>query len=320
MTLQATLAEGGLRLAGVAEKAGDFPEAARWRQLGELERKHDESLAAQGLQGLAEAQIAAAKEPAAMAEAKIVVLAVPDPLPLAVTAWEAHARRVPVEIVVFADSSATGEFEACGRPERAAWRQRELPLADFTGRVSLESDPAGQADRLATLVRAYGSTPERVEAPAAAARLGLGVADPEVLPLLESALAAAGIPTFNPEGRPRLGTTACTICSPRSRRWRRRPRLRRSPRSPAARFPRFPGRAQRRRILGRALARRTRRVALPAPARGPGGGARAGAQAGPVSGAGTRLGRDRGRPGPVLGGSFAEGAAGTLGLISPPGA
>jgi ATP-dependent helicase/nuclease subunit B len=203
VTLQATLAEGGLRLAGVAEKAGDFPEAARWRQLGELERKHDESLAAQGLQGLAEAQIAAAKEPAAMAEAKIVVLAVPDPLPLAVTAWEAHARRVPVEIVVFADSSATGEFEACGRPERAAWRQRELPLADFTGRVSLESDPAGQADRLATLVRAYGSTPERAEAPAAAARLGLGVADPEVLPLLESALAAAGIPTFNPEGRPR---------------------------------------------------------------------------------------------------------------------
>ncbi len=190
--LQAELAEGGLRLADVAGKAGDFPELARWRQLGELEGLHDARLAALGLRGLQEARIAAAAEPPPLSVDRIIALAVPDPLPLALTALAAHARRLPVEIAVFAPAEEAAAFDAWGRPLASAWQRRELALADFKHRVTLCADPASQADRVAALVRDYGSP---------SGRLGLGLTDPEVLPVLEVALARADIPVFNPEGR-----------------------------------------------------------------------------------------------------------------------
>jgi ATP-dependent helicase/nuclease subunit B len=196
LRLQTTLAEGGLRMADVAGRAGDFPETARWRQLGELEQLHSARLTVLGLRGLAEAGIAAAENPATITAEKIVVLAVPDPLPLAVTALAAHAQRLPVEILVFAREAEAAGFDGWGRPLVAAWRGRELALTDFAQRVGLESDPAAQADRVAELVRGY-ATPS--------GKLGVGVADPEVIPLLESALARADFPVFNPEGRARKG-------------------------------------------------------------------------------------------------------------------
>jgi ATP-dependent helicase/nuclease subunit B len=194
MRLQKTLGEGELRLDTVAAKAGDFPEAARWRQLGELERRHDAKLAALGLVPTQQARMEAAKAPEPLAVSRVVLLAVPDPLPLALTALAVHAATRSIEIGVFARPEEAENFDGWGRPLTAAWERRELTLEGFEQRVALAADPAAQADRVAALVSGYGQP---------SGRLGVGVTDPEVLPVLEVALARAGFPVFNPEGESR---------------------------------------------------------------------------------------------------------------------
>ncbi|HVW22188.1 MAG TPA: PD-(D/E)XK nuclease family protein [Opitutaceae bacterium] len=194
--LQAQLAEGGLLLGGVAAKAGDFPEAARWRQLGELEARHAARLAALGLTEPQAAKIAGAAAPAPLGADRIVLIGVADPLPLALRALEAHARTAEVAILVFAPPSEADSFDDWGRPRTERWERRGLPLADFEARVRLCADPSDQAERVAALAVRYGSP---------TGRLALAVADAEILPPLEAALERARLPAFNPEGRLRRG-------------------------------------------------------------------------------------------------------------------
>jgi ATP-dependent helicase/nuclease subunit B len=106
--------------------------------------------------------------------------------------------------MIFAPAAEAEAFDEGGRPRVPAWRGRELVLPDFIHQVHLEADPAGQADRIAALVRDYAKNSAGAR-DASSGRLGVGMADPEVLPLLESALARAGFPVFNPEGRARRG-------------------------------------------------------------------------------------------------------------------
>ncbi len=191
--LQQTLAEGGLRLADVAERAGEFPETDRWRQLGALEQIHAARLARDGLVDGPAARIAAAGNatpPAGVA--RVVVLAVPDPQQLAVRALASLASHVPVDVVVHAPAAEAENFDEWGRPRSEAWAHRVLTLPDFSTRVHLCSDPADQAARLAALARACGETE---------GRLAVGIADAEVVAPTESALRQARIPSFNPEGR-----------------------------------------------------------------------------------------------------------------------
>ncbi len=193
--LQATLAEAGLQLADVTGRAGDFAEASRWRQLGVLERAYFEQLAALGLTDAQAARLAAARKPADLEGIeRIVVLATPDPLPLALNALAGHARKLPVELALFAPPEEANNFDDWGRPIPAAWEHRILALPDFERQVHLAADPSAQAEKIAGVARAYGS-PE--------GRMGIGVADSEVLPVLESVLRGAGLVAFNPEGRAR---------------------------------------------------------------------------------------------------------------------
>ena len=199
--VQATLAEAGLRLADVparaAAKAGDFPEAARWAQLAELERRGDAVLAARGWRDAQAAKIAFATAPTLPdGIARIVVLATPDPLPLAVQVLAAHARILPVEILVAgpADEDAALLFDEWGRPRTEVWSRRSLTWPDFEERVHLCPDPAAQAERVVALAGGYGQ-------PAGA--LAVGVADPAVLPSLDHGLLRAGFAPFDPEGTPR---------------------------------------------------------------------------------------------------------------------
>ncbi len=196
--LQGTLAEAGLRLAEVPAKSGaDFPEAERWRQIAGLERLHAEKLAALDLRDGQTAKIERVGAPILPdGIGRIVVLGTPDPLPLALQVLAAHARTVPVEVVVFAAETEAAAFDGWGRPLATAWAGRRLELPEFEQRVRLCADPAAQAERVVAAVGGYGQ-PEGV--------LGVGVADPEVLPLLETGLRHAGLASFNPEGRSRHG-------------------------------------------------------------------------------------------------------------------
>jgi ATP-dependent helicase/nuclease subunit B len=194
--LQATLAEAGLTLGDVAARVpADFPERERWEQLGELGRRQAAILAECGWREPRAAGIAAARRPTAPAGMeRIVVLAVADPLPLALDALAEHARALPVDIVVFAPESEASGFDVWGRPLSEAWRGRAVPFVDFASQVHLVADATAQAERIAALAAGY---------PAPDGVLGIGVADPEIAPLAENALVRAGRVAFDPAGESR---------------------------------------------------------------------------------------------------------------------
>jgi len=195
--LQTQLTEGGLAWADVAPRAGDdFAEAERWRQLAALEARQAERLAA-----LARVEPHAARRDFARAPAppagvtRVVVLAAPDPLPLALEVLAHWAGPLPVDVVVFAPPAEAAAFDAAGRPLPGAWERRVLALPDFARRVHLCADPAAEAARAAAVTEKYGR--------AADGLVAFGLADAEVLPLLENELRRAGRASYNPEGRVR---------------------------------------------------------------------------------------------------------------------
>jgi ATP-dependent helicase/nuclease subunit B len=198
LRLQAALTEAGLRMADVTARAGkDFPEVLRWLQLAELEQLYDEALAARNLRDAQVAKLSFTAAPVLPPGIKkIMVLATPDPLPLAGRILACHAGRVSVDIVVFgpADEPVDALFDEWGRPRTEVWTQRVLSWPDFEKQVSLCPDPAAQAEQIVTLAQRYAA-PDGL--------LAVGVADSEVLAPLENGLGRAGVPVFNPEGRPR---------------------------------------------------------------------------------------------------------------------
>lgn len=194
--LQATLGENGLRLRDVVRRAGDgLPETGRWTQLAELERRCDAVLKGWGRIGPQAARIAlACGLPPPVGITRIVMLATPDPLPLAVGVLAEFAQTLPVDIVVFAPADGNDLFDEWGRPREEAWSHRPLLLPDFAGQVRLCADAAEQALRVTALAQSYGE-PEGA--------LAVGVADAEVAPALENGLRGAGLEVFNPGGRSR---------------------------------------------------------------------------------------------------------------------
>ena len=198
MRVQATLADAGLRFADVTARAGSaFVEEARWTQLAALEGLFDGALARRGLGDVQAARIASAAGPALQPGiARIVVFGTPDPLPLAMRVLAAHACIVPVDVVVAGPPGEEAEalFDAWGRPRTEAWIRRGPSWPDSEQHVYLCADPATQAERLVALARQYGEP---------AGVLGIGVADPDVLPSLQQALLRSEIGAFDPEGTPR---------------------------------------------------------------------------------------------------------------------
>ena len=194
--LQATLAEAGLGIGDVATRVGDdFPETDRWRQLGELARLHAEKLAAHGERDAQAARIAAVDNATLPAGVnRIVLVGVADPQPLAIGLLAAFARICAVEVLVFAPEAEAASFDPWGRPLSAAWEKHELILPDFERHVHLCGDPSAQAERLAGAAANY-TPPDGA--------LALGLADPEIVPLVEGELARVGVAAFDPEGRPR---------------------------------------------------------------------------------------------------------------------
>ncbi len=194
--LQSALAENGLRIGDVVARAGaEFPEADRWKELAELEARTDAALAARGWRDGQAAKISGAENPAPPVGIEhIVVLATPDPLPMALEVLARLASTRPVDILIFGGREDSAAFDGWGRPLEEAWARRALALRDFERHVHLCADPAEQAERIVECVKRY-------RAPEGA--LAIGLADAEVAPALEHGLREAGLAPFNPEGRPR---------------------------------------------------------------------------------------------------------------------
>lgn len=191
--LQVTLGEAGLRLQDVPMAAGaEFVERTRWERIAELGRLHEECLATRQLRETHAVRIETAQRIGLeMDFRRIVVLATPDLSPLAVTRLNHAARAALVEIVVFASEDEADAFDEWGRPVPTNWERRRLDLADFEERVHLCPDPAAQAAKLAGLASRY-KTDDSI--------LAVGIADPEVTPLLDNELLRLDVPVFNPDG------------------------------------------------------------------------------------------------------------------------
>ena len=196
ISVQSIVAEAGLRLADVPAKAGeDFAETARWTQLAALESEYGRRLAQAGWTDPQAARIAwASAPPPPEGIRRIILLAHPDPLPIVLSGLERLAEVITVEVVVYAPDASAHLFDDWGRPRIDAWESRVWSPPDFESRVHLCADPAAQADSIAALARSY---------PKPEGRLGIGVADAEIISFVGSALERAGMPPFNPAGRMR---------------------------------------------------------------------------------------------------------------------
>ncbi|MBL9201981.1 MAG: PD-(D/E)XK nuclease family protein [Opitutaceae bacterium] len=202
--LQSQLNEAGLSLADVAAR-GDavVPETSRWRDLAGLEELQASALMARGKCEPHAARREFSRQPALPAGVRrLVLLGMPDPLPLALRAIEAWAKVVPVEVVVLAPEEESQAFDQWGRPRPEVWARRPLLLPDFARCVQLRADPAAEAERVVAIARRYRE-PDGV--------LALGVADAEVGPLLENELPRAGLAAYNPEGRALRGERLHTL-------------------------------------------------------------------------------------------------------------
>ncbi len=204
--LQTELAEGGLAIADVVAQAGaDFVEAARWRQLAGLEYLHAAKLAAQGLCAPPAARRKLLPDPPLPPGVRrVVLLAVPDPLPLALEVLARWAEQLTVDVVVFAPPAEKEAFDGWGRPVPATWAARTLVLPDFERRVQLCADPGTAAEWVVAAAQRY-VPPDGL--------IAVGSADPEVLPRLEVELGRAGLAGYNPEGRARRGESLHALLS-----------------------------------------------------------------------------------------------------------
>lgn len=189
------LVESGLDFRAAAERLAEHDlETARWQELASLEAAAVTLIEASGFRDPGEAALAAARS-GTLPEGirRLVVAAVPDLRPLAATALAHHAATVPTTILLPAPEAEAEAFDEFGRPLPSAWLEREIAFAAPERTLHACSSPAVQAERCRELLSLYDD-------PAACAAIGLP--DPDIAPTLEQALAAAGIRTYDPSGRP----------------------------------------------------------------------------------------------------------------------
>lgn len=199
LQVRETLNENGLSLGDVArilEKSEMEPE--RWSDLAKLERVCVKATEAMGFIDWQVMRRRAASSGLPPENVKRIVMAgVLDPSVLAVQALERWARRVPVEVLVYADEATHhSHFDAWGRPVPEKWLTEPIHLPDPDTMIHQGSTPAEQAEVAVALLAAYDD-------PGAVA--AIGVADVEVSAPLEKTLTERGIGAYDPAGRP-MGT------------------------------------------------------------------------------------------------------------------
>lgn len=193
--LRDTLCEEGHSLASFAARhaRAGLPETARWQALAALESLYLERLRVQGWRDDTAAKLAAAAAPRLPSGiARVVLLCLPDPPPLALRALERLAECVPVDVVVHAPAALASAFDAWGRPDPEIWSSRPLSLAPAD--VEICDDGASVAERIRRIV-VESPPPDR-------ANLAVGVADPATATRITQALARDGVTTFDPAGLP----------------------------------------------------------------------------------------------------------------------
>ncbi len=199
LRLRRRLEEGGRTIAEAALHLGpEHPEAARWRALAALETR---ALTAMKRHGLADAvllRLAAAARPVFVeGESRVLLLAVPDPVHLVVTALgNAERQGMPVEVLIHADEEQAALFDDWGRPLPEAWSEHVIGIPDPVRRIRLLPRPEEEAAVLVEALERHADTP---------GTLAIGSADPAAAAPLEDLATRRGLPVFDPNGVPLSG-------------------------------------------------------------------------------------------------------------------
>lgn len=195
--LRDLLAENGLTCADAAQYLAEhLPELQngyeleRWDELGRLECLAQEYLLAAGRRDPTLVKRDAAQSPVCPAHVRnVVVLAVPDPVPLAVTALEKLAERLPVHICIHAPEERSAGFDRWGRPVSSYWKEASVDIDPDA--ILLAGGPGEQAAHVVELMDT-GLPPRDI---------AVSVPDAEVVPFLQRKLEGRGISSFDPAGK-----------------------------------------------------------------------------------------------------------------------
>ena len=200
--LRNQLGEAGLLAADVAvntEACAEEPD--RWAALAELEGKYLERLRSTGFED-PEALKKNAAHPDALlrGKRKMIVAAVPDPIPLTGERIRQIAMEFPVEVWIHAPEDASGRFDDLGRPLPSAWTWRDgekavVDIPDWERRVIVSGDLDDQAEEI--LRKAADDT-----GVIRSGRTAIVSANPNLLQLVDRALNQLGASAYDPSGKP----------------------------------------------------------------------------------------------------------------------
>ena len=190
-----TLGEAGLEPMDVLRDHDGLDEPERWQDFAALHARVIERLAVRGLEDRNRARRdAAATVTVPPGVRQVMVLAVPDPTPLALQALERLAEQAPVEIHIHAPDALRDAFDSWGRARPEQWTDHVLPLGDDKLHVALR--PADQAATVGELM-------DHLDRPVE--DLVVGLPNPDLAPALDRTLSERGAAAWDPGGRPLAG-------------------------------------------------------------------------------------------------------------------
>ena len=173
--------------------ARDFEELDRWHDLAGLEQKYLHRLESIGLFDKTMAQKEAVKSSANIPGIeRIVLIAVPDPIPRTIPILEACSESIPVHVCVHAPKSLADHFDNWGRPTiTEKWNHFRIPITDES--IYLVGTANQQSEKVFSLLieRSENNSVEKI---------ALIAADEKVIPYLEQKIRKSRIPTFFPGG------------------------------------------------------------------------------------------------------------------------
>jgi len=184
-----TLGEDGLTIHTAAERACVAGiEAERWRELARLEGLYLDQLKRNNQLDPNQARQAAAQTYQAPKDIeRIILVATPDPQPLALKALQQAAHTTPVDVWIYGPDAEL--FDDWGRPHTDPWTARAMDLEAWN--CHLQSFPDAQQTAAHIAQATQNAAPESVL---------IGLADPALNPTVGDTLRAQHIPFYNPEG------------------------------------------------------------------------------------------------------------------------
>jgi len=195
--LRETLAEGGLAIGSVPERAGDvLEEAERWEDLLRLETLYLERLAHMRREDPCQRMLRSAEAPHVPdGVERVVITPVPDATDGMVQAFETLGRTYPVDVLLCRHEDAAAHLDAWGRPCPDYWQTVPLPIPDPGRNLQCCSHPGGQSRAVR---RALAEEQDRFGPDDVA----VGVPDPTVIPFLRATLEEDELALFDPAGQP----------------------------------------------------------------------------------------------------------------------